>query len=304
MLPYDISMKVNLFLVIATLLGIVESNGQAKKHYHAGTVENQNKVVLNLNASSVSCRINPTYSMHAVNVFGYPEDRNFNPITTDKPSDDVRTISLNFEENQTESFGSSLSAKVLYRFSESPEKPWYVYLSRSTPFALELNYGMGSSSVDLSGLAVETFKINTGSAEIRVGFDGNMPNKVTMDTLMAKVDLGVLELDKLDMARAQEVIADVGFGKLFMHLTDDCQQRSHIKASVGAGTMEVTFENMDIPVIIQFNNSPLCRIKMLKAFKKIGPETFVNKAYRPDAPNLLSFDLDVAMGNVVFKVEE
>lgn len=298
-------MKVSILLIIVTLLGIVDSNGQTKKHYHAGTVENQNKITLTLNAPAVSCRINPTYSMHAVNVFGYPESDNFDPIAEEDETDEVRNITLNFEEAVNESLSTSLSARVMNTFSSrAPEKPWYIYLSRSTPFDLELNYGMGSSSVDLSGLAVEKFKINTGSAEIRVGFDGNVPNKVQMDTLLAKVDLGVLDLNKLDLSRAKEVIAQIGFGKLYMHLTKECKERSNITASVGAGTMEVTFDNMDIPVIIRLNNSPLCRIKMLKAFKEIEPETFVNKAYHPNASNLVSFDIDVAMGNVVFKINE
>lgn len=297
-------MKESLFLIVVILLGVIESNGQAKKHYHAGSVENQNKITLKLNAPSVSCRISPTYSMHAVNVFGYPESKNFDPIAEDYRTRGGRSITLNFEEALNKSLSTSLSAKVLDRFYESPEKPWYIYLSRNTPFDLELNYGMGSSSIDLSGLAVEKFKINTGSAEIRVGFDRNTPNKVQMDTLLAKVDLGVLELDKLDLLRAQEVIAEIGFGKLYMQLTGECKERNNITASVGAGTMEVTFDNMDIPVIIHISDSPLCRVKMLKAFKKIEPETFVNDAYHPDATNLVSFDIDVAMGSVVFKVNE
>lgn len=297
-------MKVSLLLVIVTLLGFTESSGQTKKHYHAGLVENQKKVILKLNASSVSCRIDPTYSMYAVNVFGHPGDTDFNPVIRDQVVSDNSYIHLNFEENQAESFSSSLSARVFRGWNETPENPWYIYLSRSSPLELQLTYGMGSSSVDLSGLSVEKFKINTGSAEVRVGFDGNVPNKVSMDTLLARVDMGVLELDKLNMARAQEVIADVGFGKLYMYLSGECQGKSNIKASVGAGSMEVTFENMDIPVIIHVNNSPLCRVKMLKSFREIKPETFVNRAYKADAHNLLTFDVDVSMGNVIFKVKE
>lgn len=303
-LSYDISMKVSLLLVIITLLGITESRGQAKQHYHAGMAENQKKVILQLNASSVSCRISPTYSMYAVNVFGYPRDTDFSPVIKDQLVSDKRYIHLNLEEDKAESFSSSLSARVFDQWNERREKPWYVFLSRNAPLELQLTYGMGSASVDLSGLSVEKFKVNTGSAEIRVSFDGNVPNKVSMDTLLAKVDMGVLELDKLNMARAQEIIADVGFGKLYMYLSEECQEKSNIKASVGAGTMEVTFENMDIPVIIHVNNSPLCRVKMLKSFREIKPETFVNPAYKADAHNLLTFDVDVSMGNVIFKIKE
>ncbi len=294
-------MKAGVFVVIAVWLGAAGVYGQAKQHYRAGAVKDQHKVVLHLNASTVSCRIQPTYSMHAVNVFGYPESDDFNPVRQDHGKAHYQEISLNFEESPAETFSSSLSARVFDRFNEAPEKPWYVYLSRNTPFELLLNYGMGSSSVDLSGLAVEKLKVNTGSAQIRVSFDGNVPNQTTMDTLQAKVDLGVLDLDKLDMAKAEEVSASVGFGKLYMYLTKDCERSSHIAASVGAGTLEVTFEDTNVPVIIRINNSPLCHVSMLKAFRRIAPDTFANSTYREDAPNLVSFDIDVSMGNVIFK---
>ncbi len=299
--PLNNSMKVGIFVVIAVWLGAAGSYGQAKQHYRAGAVKDQHKVVLHLNASTVSCRIQPTYSMDAVHVFGYPEATDFNPVRQDRSVLNHQEITLNFEESPTETFSSSLSARVFDGFDEAPDKPWYVYLSRNTPFDLMLNYGMGSSSVDLSGLAIEKLKINTGSAQIRVSFDGNVPNQTTMDTLQAKIDLGVLELDKIDMAKAQEVIANVGFGKLLMYLTKDCKKSSHITASVGAGTLEVTFEDTNVPVIIHLNKSPLCHVSMLKAFRKIAPETFVNSAYREDAPNLVSFDIDVSMGHVIFK---
>lgn len=293
-------MRVSPLLFLFTLWGVVEVCGQSKQHYHAGTVDEHNSIKLTLNAAAVSCRISPTYSMHAVNIFGYPQEEHFNPINYTHTTDEGKHINLNFEEGPNQSLSTSLSASILNQLSETREDPWYIYLSRNTPFSLELNYGVGSSSVDLSGLSIEKFKINTGSAEIRVGFDGNKPNKVRMDTLMAKVDLGVLELDKLDMARAKQVIAQIGFGKLRMHLTDQ-PESSNITASVGAGTLEIVFDDTDIPIIIHLNNSPLCRVKLLKSFKEIAPETFVNAAYRSTAKNIVSFNIDVAMGNVVFK---
>lgn len=289
-------MRVSPLLFLFTLWGVIDACAQSRQHYQAGAVGKHNSMKLTLNAASVSCKISPTHSIHAVNVFGYPQEEDFNPVSDVHTSDEVRKVSLNFDQ----SLSTSLSAKVINHLSEARESPWYVYLSRNTPFSLELNYGVGSSSVDLSGLSVEKFKINTGSAEIRVGFDGDKPNKVRMDTLMAKVDLGVLELDKLDMARAAQVIAQIGFGKLRMHLTDQIES-STITASVGAGTLEVVFDNTDIPVIVHLSDSPLCRVKLLKDFKEIAPETFVNTAYHPAAENLVSFNIDVAMGNVVFK---
>ncbi|MEQ9441817.1 MAG: hypothetical protein RIG62_22445, partial [Cyclobacteriaceae bacterium] len=166
-----------------------------------------------------------------------------------------------------------------------------------------LNYGMGSSTVDLSGLAVGKLKVKTGSATIKIGYTANTPNEVAMDTFYTKVDLGVLELDHLNLSRAREVIADVGFGKLTMHFSDNLTQQSQVKASIGAGSLMVKFDDMENPIIIRVNDSPLCRVKMPKSFRKIQQNTFVNKFYQENAENLLSFDIDVSVGNVEFKTD-
>ncbi|WPP50104.1 hypothetical protein [Catalinimonas niigatensis] len=295
-------MKDLLVLIVITILTVGGGSAQTKQHYHVLPVDEEQAVKLVMNAPSVSCRINSTYNMRAVSIYGYPENQTFNPIEVNQINNDIHLVKLNFE-GQTENFTSSISGRVFGQVSES-NKPWHVYLSRGIPFDLDLHYGMGNSTVDLSGLTVEKFKITTGSADIKVGYFGSVPNRVPMDTFYAKVDLGVLELDYLNLSRAKEVVAEVGFGKLLMHFSNEVTTKSHIKASVGAGSMVVLLDNPETPLIVYFNDSPLCRIKMLKHFKEIEPNVFVNDSYDGEASNLISFNIDVAMGNVVFKMNE
>lgn len=296
-------MKVLLVLITSTILTVAGGRAQTKQHYHVLPVDEQQVVRLVMNAPSVSCRINSTYNMRAVSIYGYPEDQNFNPITTNKVSNNEHLVKLKFED-PTENFTSSISSRVFGQQNNGGDKPWHVYLSRGIPFNLDLHYGMGNSSVDLSGLSVENFKINTGSADVKVGYFANVSNRIPMDTFYAKVDMGVLELDQLNLSRAREVVADVGFGKLLMHFSEHAADKSNIKASVGAGSMEVLLDDPNIPLIVYVNNSPLCRIKMLKHFKEIEPNVYVNQSYDEEATNLISFDIDVAMGNVTFKMKE
>lgn len=296
-------MKDLLVLIVITILTVGGGSAQTKQHYHVLPVDEEQPVKLVINAPSVSCRINSTYNMRAVSIYGYPENQDFNPIEVNRVRNDVHLVKLNFD-GQTENFTSSLSGRVFGQMNENVAKPWHVYLSRAIPFNLDLHYGMGNSTVDLSGLTIEKFKITTGSADIKVGYFANIANRVPMDTFYAKVDLGILELDHLNLARAQEVVAEVGFGKLLIHFSDEVSAKTHIKASVGAGNMLVLLDNPDIPLIVYFNDSPLCRIKMLKHFKEIEPNVFVNESYDQEASNLISFDVDVSMGNVVFKMND
>ncbi|MFP4092303.1 MAG: hypothetical protein ACLFUB_08575 [Cyclobacteriaceae bacterium] len=296
-------MKVIIVLIYSTILTATIGYAQTKKHYHVLPVDEQQPVRLELNASSVSCMINSTHNMHAVSIYGFPENKNFDPIKTNIVKRNYRLVELDFAEEQ-DNFTSSISGKVFSRLNDEVEKPWHIYLSRNIPFSLNLRYGMGNSTVDLSGLAVDAFKINTGSADIRAGYFAGVPNKVQMDTFIAKVDLGVLELEQLNLSHARNVIADVGFGKLLMHYAEKSGSSSHVKASVGAGSMEVVIDDSEIPVIVHINQSLLCKISMLKYFEEVRPNVFVNKSYEEGAESLITFDIDVAMGNVTFRIVE
>lgn len=294
-------MKVSIVVILSLLLSAGVGTAQEKKHYHVMPIDEQQPVKLYVNASTVACRINSTYTMHAVSIYGYPESDSFDPITVNQVRQGNRIVKLNFE-GESEDFTSSISGRMFSGLDKNAEKPWHVYLSRSIPFDLYLRYGMGNSAVDLSGLAVQKCKINTGSADVRVGYFANVPNKVEMDTFYAKVDLGVLELDQLNLSYAREILADVGFGKMLMRFAEKSGQQCHVNASVGAGSLEVLLENAAIPVIVHINDSPLCRIKMLEFFTEIRPNVFVNDSYREDDPELITFDIDVAMGNVTFRM--
>jgi len=296
-------MKLHFIVILGMLLNAGISKAQEKKHYHIMPIDEQQLVKLHVNASSVSCRINSTHNMHAVSVYGYPENDAFDPITVNHVRQGKRIVKLNFED-KSEDFTSSISGRMFSGLDNNTENPWHVYLSRSTPFDLNLRYGMGNSAVDLSGLAVQQFKINTGSADVKVGYFANVPNKIEMDTFYAKVDLGVLELDQLNLSHAQEILADVGFGKIQMRFAEKSGQQCLINASVGAGSLDVLLENPEIPVIVHINDSPLCRIKMREFFTEIQPNVYVNDSYQENDAELITFRIDVAMGNVTFRMPE
>lgn len=285
------------------MLYALGGKAQEKKHYRVVPVGEQKKVNLSVNAASVDCRINSTFNPHIVSVYGYPSTREFHPVTHSSTQGHIQNVILDFEDGNSEDLSTNISSRMFSGFSseeEAPEKPWYIYLSRRIPYDLSLNYGIGSSTVDLSGLAVEKLKVNTGSATIRIGYMANRPNEVAMDTFYTSVDLGVLQLDHLNLSRAKNIIADVGFGKLMMHFSDDLVEQSRVAASIGAGTLTVSFDDIENPIIIEMSDSPLCRAKMPQSFRKIRKNTFVNEHYREDASNVLSFDINVSVGNIEF----
>ena len=73
---------------------------------------------------------------------------------------------------------------------------------------------------------------------------------------------------------------------------------------MGAGNLEVLLPRKGAPVIIYINNSPLCSVKLAKGFEEVDDNTYVNMDYTSSAENLLTFNVDVALGNVSFKYSD
>src|SRR5262249_9618514 len=144
-------------------------------------------------------------------------------------------------------------------------------------------------------------KINTGSANVNVGYYSSLENQIDMDTFIVKVDLGSVNVKNLNLSRTRFVVADVGFGNMTLDFSNKPLVNNKVKGSVGAGNLTILLPNTETPVLVKIHDSWLCSVKMPPALTKIGDDTFANAAYTKDSKNALTFDLDVSMGNIIFK---
>jgi hypothetical protein len=209
---------------------------------------------------------------------------------------------LNLEETQTEGISQTISTRF-FGASDKPvgDKLWKMYLTDAKPYFLELNYGIGNANIDLSGLAIKNLKINTGSADVNVGYYSSLENQIDMDTFSVKVDLGSVNVKNLNMSRARYMMADVGFGNMTLDFRSKPLVSNKIKGSVGAGNLTILLPSNETPVLVKIKDSWLCSVKMPEEFKKVSANVYANAAYTKDIKNSLTFDLDVSMGNIIFK---
>lgn len=278
---------------------ILSSFAQEANHYRVDKNVRVEGVNFTLTAASGSCIIKPSTSNHPVNIFGNPENDKVTPTFRTWMEKDMQQVSFVLQQNEP-GIGRKLSYSVFNDDTETEENNWHIYLADFLPISLNLNYGIGKADVDLSGLAIKNIKINTGSADVNLSYVFGEMNKIEMDTFMVTVDMGTLNFERINHSRAKNIIAEVGFGSLFLDLSSRNQKKSHISASVGAGNLEVKIPDEDIPMVIYINDSPLCRIDLCSNFSEISPNVFANKSYSKNAPNLITFELDVALGKISF----
>lgn len=273
---------------------------QLRKQFVVEDDDNFDEVIFTLTATSGTYFISPTHNPNPVNIYGKIFTETSNPDFQYHTKGRVNYINLNLQENSEEDLSKALSIKMFGQ-PEKGDNEWNVYLSQKKPLCLNLHYGIGDAVVDLSGIPVSKLKISSGSAAVKVGYHPGLENKVQMDTFYVKVDLGSININRMDLAKARAVIADVGFGDLTLDFSDQVLVKSEVTATVGAGSLEILVPKKDSPIKIVIHNSPLCHVKISKSFDEVEDNVFVNSSYSADAENLLTFNLDVALGNIVFK---
>jgi hypothetical protein len=286
------------FSASALAMGV---SAQVKKQFSVEKIQECDKVVLKLRAKTGNCFIRPSQNEDLLNVYSNQDVEEYGHSFSNEVIGKTCSVKLSLEQENMPGVGHKISYRVFGANEKPSDKYWKVYLAESTPYILDLDYGLGNANIDLSGLSVERLKINTASADVTIGYNSQVENKITMDTFSVKVDMGSLNARHLNMARSKVVMAEVGFGNMYLDFSNRPTVTNHIIGSVGAGNLTIQLPSEDVPVLVTINESWLCSINLSRSLKKIGSNKYANAAYTRDSPNALVFDLDVSMGKIVFR---
>ena len=288
----------NGFLFLLAILIGRSINAQQLTSFTVSDNTTFDRVQFSLNASQGTCFIKPGHPSSLMDIKSSSENLHL-PKINEQLIGRTKQVNLVLESTNTSSFGSSLTK--MFGSSEEDDYTWKVYLSDLKPLNIDLNYAIGDSYIDLSNLPIERLRMRSGSANIKVNYSVGMANKLQMDTFLIKVDMGTFEAKNLHLSNSSHIITDVGFGKVHMDFEGADQFKADVKALVGAGKLEVLLPGRNVPVKININDSPLCQIKIPKEFKMASSNVFVSPGYDENIKNRINFNVDVAVGNIVFK---
>jgi len=294
-------MRRYLILLGAGLLCSIQLFSQVKKHFSIDNNGDFKKVKLSFSLPSGTCYISPKDTPQPLNVYSNTDIGNFENKFVKEISNGVYNIDLDLREKADNDYSQSISYKLFKKSESADDQVWKLFLSKQTSYILNLEFGIGDSFVDLSGLALERLNIQTGSANVKVGFLSGGENRSKMDTFKVKVELGTLEVRRIGRSNARHVFANVGFGDLFLDYSEGTETRCDVYASVGAGDLVIAIPTDRTPVLVKVKSSMLCQVKLASSFEEIEEDVYANEYYRPEAKNLLTFKVDGSMGNIIFK---
>lgn len=177
---------------------------------------------------------------------------------------------------------------------------WEVFLSKSKEFRLKLNLGLGNSEINLSGLKLRTTLISTASADATINYFNGQENQIEMDSLILRTEIGSVTFNNLQLARAKNLWADIGFGTLKLNYELGNKTISNVHVKIGTGKLLVKVPSKELPVKIKINSSSFATVEIPKGFKKKEGNIYINEYFYESAPNALIFNVDVSLGKVVF----
>ena len=276
--------------------------GQVKKQFTVDDNENCNIIRLQIKSTSGSCFIKPSHNPEILNVFSNQEISSYSHQFSKEIKDNVCDVFLSLEDNGNVGFSQTISSRVFSSDQPTSEKFWKMYLTDEKPYALDLTFGLGKAHIDLSGLAVKNLRINTASADVQIGYHTGIENLVIMDTMTMKIDLGSVTAKNISLAKTRYILADVGLGNVTLDFSTRPIVGNTIKGSVGAGNLVVILPyDTETPVSVKIKDSWFCSTKLPSSLKKTDNGTYANTAFQNNPTNALIFDLDVSMGNIIFK---
>ena len=288
-------MTVGIFLLVS-----VSAFCQLKKLYMIKESPSFDTVDFYLKATATSCLIKQSREdKNPLTIYGNPDLEKINPSFKHKVYNNTCYAKLELDEYTFSSFGDRFTFAMSRDTRENDF--WKVSFSEDKVYRLDLNYGFGNADVDLTGSPVRKFKLKSGRADILVGYEEDNFNPIRMDTFFVKADFGSIVAKHMELARAKNVITKIGFGNVLLDFEKSLIESCQVDASVGAGNLEIILPDGDSPVIIYVQDSPLCSIRLTKDFEEVEKNVFVNKSYEINSENLLTFYVDVALGQVHFK---
>ncbi len=290
--------------LVLAFVGLISAGavvGQMKKQFTVDNQESCSTVDVCLRAKTGNCFIRPGQTSELFTIYSNQNLEEYAHTFSNEVKNAICFVKLALEQEGQKGVSKKISYQVFGGEERISDKFWKVYLTDTKPYSLDLDYGLGNANVDLSGLAIKRLKINTGSADVNVTYASGVENKVEMDTFYVKVDLGSLNVKQLNLSRSKVVIAEVGFGNIFLDFSNKPDHAPSVKGSVGAGNMIILLPEETVPVMVKINESWLCSVKLSKNLRRISANTYANAAYSSNPRNALTFDLDVSMGKIIFK---
>ncbi|WP_194776105.1 hypothetical protein [Pararhodonellum marinum] len=293
--------RVLCLLIVGSLTLFVTSEAQIVKEFKVEQGIGLNAVNFDFSSYKGVSKIKRDPTGFPLMVHAHLSKVNILPSFSHHRDDAVLFTSLSHSNVESENLGKSLSYRLFGSNEGDFDHIWEIGLGSTYLYNLNLNFGIGMANLDFSDLLVSRCKINTASADVNLYYTKKEINATLMDTMMVKINMGTLEANNINYANAETMMFEINYGKVNLGFEEGMAKACDISAIVGAGSVNVVLPSENQPYKVIIKSTPMCRTSVPKYLKNIGNKTYVSKAFKEDAENLMTMRIDVSVGSVTLK---
>ncbi len=177
---------------------------------------------------------------------------------------------------------------------------WNLTLSRRVPLDLQVNFGMGSGSVDLGDMTLNTLEFTTGLSDVQLDF--SQPCKGTLEEADLATGLGKMEVRGLGNAPFSDLEFSGGLGSAILDFSGNRRQDMDVHLDVGMGSLTLLIPR-DFGIKVKHEDNFFSKSEF-GDLERVGSDTWYSENWQ-EAPGNLNLVLSVGMGSVrLERVEE
>lgn len=177
------------------------------------------------------------------------------------------------------------------------ENEWDLALAPRVPMSLKLQVGAAKGRLDLGGLALTDFSLETGASDMVVRWDA--PITVPMDWLRLRAGAANVEVRGIGYASPRDVQVEGGIGNLMLDFTGPWADSARIQVTAGVGSLTLRFpRDVGVRVVVEGGLSNV----QTRGDWQLSGGVYRNPAYG-QAGATLEVTLTAGIGNVTLELE-
>ena len=230
-------------LLIFAAVFLTITPAQAGKHrtdiYREITRTNEKSLRVHISGSFETIFINKGASDKVVTISKKSNDRSTSTVYVDYTiSNGIGDMEIDLDRNGSKGEDIRRNAPVAKAtFTNGDEGDWYITFSEDLPIDFDLEFDVGKADVNLSGLQITKFNLETGASKVTVR--SNIPNTKVIDDVTIEAGLGRFTSDHLGNLNFKKLSFEGGIGSYKLDLTGALRKDAEINAEIGMGSMTI-----------------------------------------------------------------
>ncbi len=190
--------------------------------------------------------------------------------------------------------GTPEKRRPCFNVSEFKGGSWLLRFSDAVPISFDVEQAVGTADLNLTGLRVKDFTLNSGAGDVALVFD--KPNGTVIDNITIESGLSKFEGRNLGNANFRRFRFQGGVGASTLDFGGALAAEADVDLEIGLGIVTIIVPN-DVGVRVSYDEGWMSRFDYDQSLRKTSDHEYSSDNYSA-ARAKLNITIDVGIGSV------